>query len=278
MRLFLIFLGTFFLGSCSNVFYQPSPKHFVDPYDYKLTYENVYFKSQDGTLLHGWFFPARGHRNKGTIVQFHGNAQNISTHFFSLIWLVEAGYSLFTFDYRGYAKSEGQPSQKGIYFDALAALETSLIYHNKSGGGKFIVYGQSTGGAISLRAIPDWYNREKIDLIVMDSAFSSYRDIAFDKLKSKWFLFPFSPIALVVISDEFAADDVYHKIHSPLLTIVGLKDEVVPAKFGKHIHKGVKSSKKWLWELPNGKHIDVFHHDQGLYREKFLNLVDSIGR
>ena len=278
MRVLLFFSAIFFLGSCSNLFYQPSPKHFADPHDYNLTYENVYFKSKDGTILHGWFFPARGPRKKGTIVQFHGNAQNISTHFFSLVWLVEAGYNLFTFDYRGYAKSDGQPSQKGIYLDALAALETSLIYHNKYGGDKFIVYGQSTGGAISLRAIPDWQNWDKIHLIVMDSAFASYRDIAFDKLNSKGFLFPFSPISLMVISDEFAADDVYHKIRTPLLSIVGLKDKVVPPKFGKHIYEGVLSSKKWLWELPNGKHIDVFHHDQGIYRQKFLNLVDSVAQ
>jgi fermentation-respiration switch protein FrsA (DUF1100 family) len=275
----LIFSLMLMLGlSCSNVFYQPSPKHFIDPAQFKLTYEDLYFNSRDRTVLHGWFFASKGQKPKGTIVQFHGNAQNISTHFLSLVWLVEAGYNLFTFDYRGYAKSEGRPSQDGIYQDALAALDTSLSFHKKNGGGKFIIYGQSTGGAISLRAIPDWIHSEEIDLIVMDSAFASYKDVAFDKLNSKWFLLPFSPLALVLISDEYAADEVFYKITNPLLTIVGRNDEVVPPKFGKIIHKGVNSSMKWLWELPKGRHIDVFHHEQGIYRQKFLDLVDSLGR
>ena len=279
MKLMILSLILVVGQGCSNVFYQPSPKHFLDPQHFNLNYEDRYFKSKDGTLLHGWFFPAKGKKSKGTVVQFHGNAQNISTHFLSLIWLVEAGYSLFTFDYRGYAKSEGEPSQEGIYKDALAALDISLDIHKINGEGKFIIYGQSTGGAISLRAIPDWPHSEEIDLIVMDSAFASYRDIAFDKLKSKWFLVPFSLLALILISDEYAADEVFQEITNPVLTIAGKKDQVVPPKFGKVIHQGIKGSKKWFWEIQNGGHIDVFHHKEGLYyRKKFLDLLDGLGQ
>lgn len=276
MRLFFLVLLTILGSACSHVFYQPSPDHFVDPAIFKLKYENVYFNSGDGTRLHGWFFPSKSRKPKGTIVQFHGNAQNISTHFFSLIWLVEEGYNLFTFDYRGYAKSEGKPSQRGIYLDALAALDKSFEYHLKTGGEKFVVYGQSTGGAISLRALPDWSQFEKVSLIVMDSAFASYKDIAFDKLVSRWFLFPFSPLALILISDEYAADEVFLKITRPTLVIVGMKDEIVPSKFGKRIHKGIKTQAKWIWKLSEGRHIDVFHHNEEKYRHKFTQFLDEL--
>src|SRR5262245_39943051 len=106
MRILFIFLITILGQSCSHVFYQPSPKQYVNPAQFKLKYENLSFQSADGTKLNGWFFPAKTKKPKGTIVQFHGNAQNISTHFFSLIWLIEEGYNFFTFDYRGYGKSE----------------------------------------------------------------------------------------------------------------------------------------------------------------------------
>lgn len=272
-----IILSAFLGQACSHVFYQPSPKHFVDPAQFKLKYEDVYFNSPDGTKLHGWFFPAKSSKPKGTIIQFHGNAQNISTHFFSLIWLVEEGYNLFTFDYRGYAKSEGKPSQAGIYQDALAAFDKSYELHEKSGGGKFIVYGQSLGAAVSLRAVPDWKNHQKISLLVVDSAFASYQDIAFDKLKSSWILFPLSPLAFVLVSDEYAADKVFERITKPTLVIVGMRDKIVPPKFGKRIYKGIKSQDKWLWKLPNGNHIDAYHHDKGIYRQKFLDLMDEVG-
>ena len=278
MKFIIPSIFLFLIQSCSHVFYQPSPKHFVDPAQFKLSYEDVFFKSRDGTKLHGWFFKAKTTKPKGTIVQFHGNAQNISTHFFSLIWVIEQGYNLFTFDYRGYARSHGEPSQAGIYLDALAAFDKAFEFHQKYGNGKFVIYGQSTGGAIALRAIPDWERYEDISLIVMDSAFASYKDIAFDKLTSRWFLFPISPLAFVLVSDEYAADEVFEKITRPTLVIAGKKDEVVPPKFGKEIYKGIAADQKWWWSLPEGKHIDAYHHAQGKYRTKFMRLLDQISR
>lgn len=275
MRFLALILLSVLGQSCSHVFYQPSPKHFVDPAQFKLKYEDIFFSSEDGTRLHGWFFPATTKKPKGTVVQFHGNAQNISTHFFSLIWLTQEGYNLFTFDYRGYAKSEGEPSQSGIYKDALAALDKGWELSEKNGKGKFIVYGQSLGGAISLRALPDWKNFENVSLIVMDSAFDSYKDIAFDKLSSRWFLWPISPLAFVLVSDEYGADEVFDKITRPTLVIVGMKDEIVPAKFGKRIYKGIKTKEKWLWKLPNGHHIDAYHHEQGKYRKELVQFLES---
>jgi fermentation-respiration switch protein FrsA (DUF1100 family) len=275
MKILLINLLIIFGVSCSNVFYQPSDRHFVDPAQLKLSYEDVFFTARDGTRLHGWFFPAKTSYSRGTIFQFHGNAQNISTHFLSLIWLIEEGYNLFTFDYRGYAKSEGRPSQAGIYLDALAALDKGFDLNKKNGNGRLIIYGQSTGGAISLRAIPDWKGYEDISLIVMDSAFASYKEIAFDKLTLRWFLYPISPLAFVLISDEYAADKVFNRITRPTLVIVGMKDSVVPAKFGKSIYKGVAADRKWLWKLPEGGHIDTFHHAQGMYRKQFKEFLNQ---
>lgn len=278
MRILFFLLFAILGQSCSHVFYQPSPKHFVDPAQFKLKYEDVYFESKDGTKLHGWFFRAKDAKPKGTIVQFHGNAQNISTHFFSLIWLIDHGYNLFTFDYRGYAKSEGKPTQAGIYLDALAAMDKARDFNQLNGNGKFVIYGQSTGGAIALRAIPDYKYYADIDLIVMDSAFSSYQDIAFDKLTGRWFLFPFSPLAYVLVSDAYAADKVFNKITKPTLVIVGQKDPVVPQKLGKIIYKGIKTKEKWLWKLPKGSHIDAYHHQDGIYRQKFVDFLEGISQ
>lgn len=262
--------------SCTSLFYQPSPKHFVDPHQFKLEYEDVWFTASDGTKLHGWFFRAKTDKPRGTILQFHGNAQNMSTHFFSLIWMIEHGYNLFTFDYRGYAKSEGKPSQAGIYQDALAALDKALEYHQQNGNGKFVVYGQSLGGAISLRAIPDWKHYDKIALIILDSTFSSYKKIAFDKLTDHWFLMPISPLAFVLVSDEYGSYKVFDKITKPTLVIVGEKDPVIPSKFGKKIFKEIATKEKWIWKIPDGSHIDAYHHKDGMnYRKKLIEFLDS---
>lgn len=275
LNLLLVLLVT----SCSSVFYQPSAKHFIEPRkQLKVEYEDVYFPSLDGTKLHGWFIPTRSKTTKGTIVQFHGNAENISTHFLSLVWLIEYGYNIFIFDYRGYGKSEGTSSQKGVYLDSLAGLEKGFSFFEKHGAGKFIVFGQSLGGIIALRALPDYSRKEKISLLVLDSTFASYQDIAFDKLSHSWLLFWLSPLSYALISDEYAADKVMKKVKNPVLVIVGQKDPVIPQKFGKKIFKDLETDQKWLWKLPNGSHIDGFHHDKGVYRAKFLKFLDGISQ
>ena len=66
------------------------------------------------------------HEERGTILICHGNVENISTHVKLDLWLIDAGYNLFIFDYRGYGRSEGTPTVQGINRDAEAALETLL--------------------------------------------------------------------------------------------------------------------------------------------------------
>lgn len=278
MRFLLLLFFIVTATGCSHVFYQPSPKHYLNPTQFKLQYEDIYFASKDGTKLNGWFFPAKAVKPKGTIVQFHGNAENISTHFMSLIWIINEGYNLFIFDYRGYAKSEGTPTQAGVYQDALAAMEKGRELHLKAGGGKFVIYGQSLGGIISLRAVPDFKYYDDISLIVQDSTFSSYKGIAFDRIKSVWFLIPFSPLGYVLVSNEYASYKVFDRITKPTLVIAGQKDMTIPAKFGKEIYKGIKSQQKWWWSLPNGEHISAYHHDGNIYRQKFVDLLDGLSQ
>ncbi len=263
------------LTSCTSVFYQPTNRQFYRPEEFKLSYEDFYFPSKDGTKLHGWFFKAKG-EPKGTIVQFHGNAENISSHFLNLAWLINEGYNLFTFDYRGYWLSQGESEPDGVYLDSLAALEKAMEFHEKSGGKHFVVFGQSLGGAISLRAVPDFKDTKKITLVVQDSTFSSYKDIAADRLSQAWILWPFSPLAYVLVTDKYSSEKVFDKITWPTLVITGGKDVVMPAKFGKYIYKNIASKKKWHWHVKTAPHISTFHVDNGRWRKEFLLLLDQI--
>ena len=78
------------LSGCTGLFFQPLKEHVADPRAFGFTYEDVALDAADGTLLHGWFFPAEGER-LGSLLFLHGNAENVSTHFASVAWLAEAG-------------------------------------------------------------------------------------------------------------------------------------------------------------------------------------------
>ena len=287
--LFLLFILTG--ASCSNVFYQPSKKLFHDPKTFQLTYQNVYFKSKDGTMLHGWVFPSVPDVEElGTVIQFHGNAENISTHFLSLSWIVKHGYTLFTFDYRGYGQSEGHPSQAKVYEDALAALEYAHTINSqriepltpsdepgrRESTLKKIAYGQSLGGTILLRAMNEVPGTAVLDAVVIESSFSSYQEIAREKLSGSWLSWPFQSLAYLLVSDQYAPQDFIKNLSPiPLLVIHGDNDPVVPIHHGEKIF-ALAGEPKGFWRIKGGKHVDSMFCCDGIYRDKLLKFLGDL--
>jgi alpha-beta hydrolase superfamily lysophospholipase len=265
------------LGGCSGVFYQPTSYFYSDPKQFEIKYDDVDFKSTDGTDLHGWYLynSEQKKKSKGLILYFHGNAQNITAHYLSMAWLTKKGYDIFAFDYRGYGLSKGMPNQQGTNKDSIAALNYTLNRVKKDGHEKFIVYGQSLGGIISLRALQDFDRRDEIDLMVLDSTFMSYPAMAYDKLANAGILMALSPLSYILVSDEYGSSKFAPELKVPTLVIHGTKDYVVPIKFGEEIYKTL-TSKKWFWRVENGKHIDVFFRDENVYRDKFIKFLANL--
>ena len=121
----VVLLITFLSPGCTHLFFKPSKQLVDSPEVQRYSPRDVYFRSSDGLTLHGWYFRAK--EDRGTILICHGNVENLSTHVKLDLWLIDAGYNLFIFDYRGYGRSEGTPDVKGINLDAEAALETLLF-------------------------------------------------------------------------------------------------------------------------------------------------------
>lgn len=236
--------------------------------------ENIYFAAnRESPRLHGWFF--RVPKPKGTLVLFHGNGENLSSHYASLVWLTHFGYQLFVFDYRGYGESWGDPSPEGVYQDGMAALAKALELHHGTGAGKFMVYGQSLGGAVAMRCFADFKDKQEAKLVVMDSTFTSYRDVAQETLAHFWLTWIFSPLARVLVSDRFATEDAVKHLTTRLLVIHDLHDPLVRFDNGQKIYD-LAPGKKDFWKLDDGRHIGVFALDSASYRKKFLDLLETL--
>lgn len=277
--LIFYFISIIIFSSCSGIFYHPDSVVYTTPDKFDLKYESVFFKSTNGNKLNAWILPAQGESTpiKGTVILFHGNAQNLSSHFLSLAWMSLKGYQVIVFDYQGYGKSEGSPNQERLNGDAIAALNYAYNRWKNGGGDKFIVYGQSLGGVISLRALKDFAFSDKISLLVLDSTFMSYKDVAFNKMTSILLAWPFSPLAYLLFSDEYAASKVLNDIPAiPTLVIHGTDDNVIEFKNGYKIFAEIKTPIKWFWKIDGGAHIDVFFNHDKIYRDKFIKLLDSL--
>ena len=256
-RLALFISTTFFCTSCSHVFYQPDRHIYYPPEQFKFKKEDVPFKAKDGTDLFAWYFPSEQKTCKGTIVQFHGNGENISSHYTALVWLVREGYSLFTFDYRSYGASRGDPDQANVNDDSLTSLSLAYQLHEKNHCGKFVVYGQSLGGVIAMRALADWPMREKVSLIVMDSTFMSYKTVARQALTKHWLTWIFSPLGWLLVSNKYGSNHVIDQIRNPLLVIHDRKDPTVNFSNGENLFKTYNGPKDF-WDFIYGSHIGYF--------------------
>ncbi len=271
----LIILTT--LTSCTHVFFQPDHYLYVPPEKLNLKYKNIIFDSKDKTRLHSWFFESDVKKGEeGLVVLFHGNAQNLSSHYLSVSWLTRFGYDVWVWDYRGYGLSQGEANSLGIYEDAQAALAFMMKLYEKKSYKNLVLVGQSLGGNILTRALGEFEAQERVSLLVLDSTFLSYRDIAKNRLQSAWFLYPLSFLTSLAVSDEYSAESYVQKIKVPTLVIHGKLDPVVPFSFGEEVFKKLETPTKEFWPQAEGKHINTLGNGKRAIEERFLKFISKL--
>ncbi|MHB8483245.1 MAG: alpha/beta hydrolase [Nitrospiria bacterium] len=272
LRAGLLLLIVLLTEGCNGVFYHPTPDIRMTPRQLNFAYEEVTFKSLDGTRLNGWFIPGR-RKIRGTILLFHGNGANIGNHYGAVFWLPDEGYHVFLFDYRGYGKSEGVPTRKGIQQDGAAALDyirqrPDVIPY------PIVVYGQSLGGAVAAYTVAT-RKRDGIGAVILESSFAGYRDIAREKLAGFWLTWPLQWPLSFLVSDQYSPLDVINRISPiPLLIIHGDSDEVIPEHHSEKLFNSALPPKT-LWIIKGGHHIDAFSGLHLKNREKLLKFLDQ---
>lgn len=259
------------LCGCEGVnamFYYPDAQVYDTPDRHGLKFEAVTFASKDGTRLSGWFVPAVGPA-EGTVVHFHGNAQNMTAHFGFVAWLPAQGFNLFVFDYRGYGQSAGKPERQGVFDDCLAALD----YIEKRPGlvpNRLLLLGQSLGGANAIAALGSM-PRRSVRGLVSDSAFASYQGIVGDKLVAGALpVLLRDPLARLLISDRLSPEAVIGTITpTPLVIIHGTADDIIPYSHGQRLFELARQPKQF-WSVEGGGHISAL--EDGAYRQRLVRF------
>jgi fermentation-respiration switch protein FrsA (DUF1100 family) len=272
--LLILLMGVMMLTGCANgLFYVPDNIDHSADFGYPVPHEEVSIVSRDGTRLDGWFLKARG-TAKATVVHFHGNAENLTTHVHYVEWLPEAGYNVLVFDYRGYGRSEGSPNRQGIFEDVRAANDYARSRPDVDPQ-RMILFGQSLGGANAV-ALAGRQVLPGLRAVVAESAFSSYQRIAVEKMKQMplligYLLLPFKPL---LISDELSAEPVVGKISPlPLLLITGDADVTVPGSHSQRLFEAA-GSPKLLWILKGAGHTEAFNRYRDQYAPRLSKFFD----
>lgn len=265
---YVFLAGALALGGCvSPLFYQPSRRLYQTPADVGLPFEEASFRSADGTPLHGWFLPARG-RARGTVIHFHGNAQNMSAHFRFVDWLPGEGFNVFVFDYRGYGHSGGTPDRRGLVEDGRAAIRYVRSRPDVDTN-RIVVLAQSLGGANAVVALAT-LRAAGVRAVALESTFSSYRAIVRDKIA----LIPVlawlrGPLSYVLVSNRYSPDAYIARLAPmPVLLLHGTADPVVPYRHAGRLFDAAAPPKD-LWTLEGAGHTEAFAQQ----RERYAPLL-----
>ncbi len=203
--------------------------------------EEVFFQSLDReTTLQALFFPNPD--SDKVIVYFHGNGWHLYIRVPAGIKLSEAG-NVFILSYRGYGKSEGEPSENGVYEDAEAALRYVREELQFEPADTYI-YGRSLGAAIAVEVA----QRQDYAGLILVAPFLSGEAMA-EKVGLGW---------LPGLEQPFHSVDKVRNIASPALFIHGTHDRVVPFEQGRALYEAYLSPNKtfktiegaghhWMW-------------------------------
>jgi fermentation-respiration switch protein FrsA (DUF1100 family) len=222
-----------------------------------LDFEPVNLLTQDGVKLDGWFLPHGAPR--ATLLFFHGNAGNISHRLHSLELLHNLGLSVLIIDYRGYGRSEGRPSELGIYQDAEAAWRY-LVEQRALAPNHILLFGRSFGGAVAAYLA----SRQTALGLVLDSTFTSAPEMAAE-------LYPWLP-ARWLTRPSYDTLERLKRIRMPLMVIHSRQDDIIPFSQSQTLFDSAQHPKRFL-EL-DGSHNYGMIANQSRYSRALDDFID----
>ncbi|HUR81464.1 MAG TPA: alpha/beta fold hydrolase [Thermoanaerobaculia bacterium] len=224
-----------------------APLRTWNPADYGIPEDAVeenWIDTPDGEVLHAWYCRAKNPKASGLFC--HGNTGNLTISADVIPHLLDAGFNILIFDYRGFGRSSGRASYRGVISDGITAArfhDAIRPQHIPS-----ILYGFSLGGAIAAQVI----RRHPFDAMILQSTFTSLPQIT-------RVLFPRLPLHLFA-GRLFDTISVVRRLEVPLLILHGADDEVAPCWMAHQLHDACPSPKR-IHTVDGGLHKDIFERD-----------------
>jgi uncharacterized protein len=218
--------------------YYPSRTVAADPGDVGLAFRDVTFVAADGVGLHAWLIPGPA---RTVLLYSHGNAGNIGDRVTIAKLLVEhLGVAVFMYDYRGYGRSGGEPSEQGLRRDAIAARAALLA--EGFAPDDVVYFGRSLGAAVTL----DLALAHPPPAVVLEAPFASVRAMANTVLPGAGYLF----------GDRWNSLAKIGGLRAPLLVFHGDADTVVPLAQGRALFDVAPEPKTFV-TIRGGRHYDL---------------------
>lgn len=187
-------------------------------------FEELVIPTDDGEKLSAFYIrgPRGGKNSNVTVMMFHGNAGNIGHRLpIARVLIRMIGCNVFMLEYRGYGTSTGEPDESGLSLDAQTGLNY-LRDRAETRDHSLIVYGQSLGGAVSIKLVGKNQGHGDIAGLILENTFLSMRKLIPSVIPpAKYFT--------LLCHQVWGSDSIVPSIkHVPILFLSGLQDEIVP--------------------------------------------------
>jgi hypothetical protein len=226
-----------------------------DP-DFPNYLKEIQIQSKDGVQLQAFYFSHPGQKSRELILYFHGNAGSAYDRLETCNDLFSLGTDVLLLSYRGYGKSEGKPSEKGINTDGYSLLEyanTELGYTEEN----ILLFGRSLGSTVAVELAQN----RAVKKLILVTPLTSAKDMA--KTMGIGFLGFIAGDALNSVSK-------LKNIDTDLLIIHGDKDGITPYWMGQKLFSEYKGAKEMV-TIEGGGHNNL----EELDAKKYWSSIDS---
>ena len=227
--------------------YHPTREWGADGSALRVSWEDLTLTTADGVALSAWFFPAptNSPRRQLAVVVSHGNGGNLSHRLPLYRGLLDTGVNVLAYDYRGYGKSAGRPSEAGTYLDAEAAH--AWLVARGFAATNIVAYGESLGGGVATELA----GRRPVAGLILHSTFTNIPDIGAE-------LFPFLPVRwLATIHYDNVAK--LPRLKVPVLILHSRDDTLIPFRHAER-NLAAANEPRQLAEIA-GDHNDAWETD-----------------
>jgi alpha-beta hydrolase superfamily lysophospholipase len=220
-----------------------------NPADYGIApeyAEELWIETSDGEKLHAWYLRAKN--PIASALYCHGNTGNLTNVAHLMPHMLESGFNVLLWDYRGYGKSSGRASIRGVVTDTIAAarLHDQIRPQNLPS----LLFGFSLGGAIAAQVV----TRHSFHALILQSTFTNLSDIA----RVTW---PRLPLHLVS-GRSFNTIGALRKLRLPVLILHGSHDEACPCWMADRMFEECAAPVKMIYRVEGGLHKDLWDRDK----------------
>ena len=258
LLVFVLFVGLLVLRQ-DRLLYFPTRRLAIAPSDLGLDADELAVVTEDGARLYGWRIRGAGRR---ALLFFHGNAGNASDRLERAKILTRRfGLDVVLVDYRGYGRSDGEPSEEGLYRDARAVYRTAVEAGFQPD--QIVVFGESLGAAVAI----DLARVSACAGVVIETPFLSVPAVARVH-------YPFVPSFLVRNRfDNFSKID---QVVAPKLFVVAENDEVAPPSHGRGLFERARGARE-LFVVPGAHHNDTYVVGGEAYWKAWETFLNETG-